>query len=795
MKLTETRFIRTNVFLIKNAKALRSNYRFCRVLGLHRDHPEYFRNKDALRGLARKIHRPVAVTEQHGELSLAVPADVTILPADFSLIGAVAQFEMRDKVFELNFSSPTNEERPIITEFLRSALDIRLRNDRRLWRPRPGSPFFERQSQKIDDDVDRFYGFKLRPVFVRGEGLGITVDASVCHVAARPLPELINREDFDHQFKYTHCIYHYLGDQWYEIRLRHLADQDCEHYAFTANSKMHKLLDYLHQESPKPLPPEIAALSGAESVAVFSNAQNQDRAAPTNLLYPVLDSEELRGAHAATLIEPKERMQRSRRSVARYLDRLEIDGVQLLLADQGARMRTRNFSVPDLRFGQNKTLSVRRSSGSHSCQLQEWGQRRLHMLESEEAGIYSNDPLARQYAILPRSVMDTYGEQFLKDLDRQVRRLYAGRHSYRPDIIVYDDTGNRRLARQAEYILEAIRQKNPEPAHALVMVHDVPDRKARKEDPLAAYLTRQLRDEFELYAAVIHAESTRPCYRAKKDDNATWRYRADERRRGKLRGYLRNVALNHIFLNNEHWPFVLADSTHTEMIVGIDVKNGLCGLLAISGHGTQVRFETQSIRQTEQLMPEEATRSLVEIVRSEFASQQRAIQSIAIHRDGRVFESERRGILRAVALLKSEGCLASTASVSVVEIGKHNMVPMRLYAELSHGNDQARIVNPVIGTWLQTDNNEGYLATTGWPFPFHGTANPLHLHRIIGDGEMDRIAEDVFFLSCLAWTQPGTCSRQPITLRMNDRLLRRDAGEFDSAAFVPAEYTIEEEAG
>ena len=794
MKSTRTHFIRTNIFLITNTEALRGNYRFCRVLGLRRDHPEYFRNKDALRGLARRIRRPVVVTERRGELYLAIPADVTMLPADFSLTGAVAQFEMGDEIFDLNFSSPTDEERPIVIEFLRSALDMRLRNDSRLWRTRPGSPFFERQSQRIDD-ADRFYGFKLRPVFVRGEGLGIAVDTSVCHVAAQPLPESINREDFDRQFKNMHCIYHYLGDQWYEIQLRHLADQDCEHYAFTANGQTHRLLDYLHQESPKPLPPEIANLSGAESVAVFLNAQNQDRAAPTTLLYPVLDSEELRGAHAATLIEPEERLGRSRASVSRYLNRLEIDGVRLLLADQGVRVRTRMFLVPDLRFGQNKTLSVRRDSASHFCQFPEWGQQRIRMLESREAGIYSNDPLARQYAILPHSVMDTYGVQLLADLDDRVRRLYAGRHGYRPEIIVYDDTGNRRLARQAEYILEAIRQVKPEPAHALVMVHDGPGREARKEDPLAAYLTRQLRDEFELYAAVIHAESTRPCYRAEKDNDGTWRYRADERRRGKLRGYLRNVALNHIFLNNGHWPFVLADPTHAETIIGLDVKNGLCGLLAISGHGTQVRFETQSIRQAEQLMPEEATHSLVEIVRSEFASQQRAIQSVTIHRDGRLFDSERRGILRAVALLKSEGMLTDTANVSVVEIGKHNMVPMRLYAELHHGNDQVRIGNPVIGTWLQTDNNEGYLATTGWPFPFHGTANPLHLQRVIGNGEMATIAEDVFSLSCLAWTQPGTCSRQPITLRMNDRLLRRDAGEFDSVAFTPAEYTIEEETG
>jgi hypothetical protein len=39
--------------------------------------------------------------------------------------------------------------------------------------------------------------------------------------------------------------------------------------------------------------------------------------------------------------------------------------------------------------------------------------------------------------------------------------------------------------------------------------------------------------------------------------------------------------------------------------------------------------------------------------------------------------------------------------------------------------------------------------------------------------------EDVYALTVLAWTRPESCSRFPITIRLNDRFLRDEATEYD----------------
>lgn len=41
------------------------------------------------------------------------------------------------------------------------------------------------------------------------------------------------------------------------------------------------------------------------------------------------------------------------------------------------------------------------------------------------------------------------------------------------------------------------------------------------------------------------------------------------------------------------------------------------------------------------------------------------------------------------------------------------------------------------------------------------------------------ILEDIYWLTVLAWTKPDDCTRYPITIKLNDRRLFEDAGEFD----------------
>ena len=39
--------------------------------------------------------------------------------------------------------------------------------------------------------------------------------------------------------------------------------------------------------------------------------------------------------------------------------------------------------------------------------------------------------------------------------------------------------------------------------------------------------------------------------------------------------------------------------------------------------------------------------------------------------------------------------------------------------------------------------------------------------------------EDFYYLSTLAWTRPEDCTRNPITIKLNDRYLGEEATEYD----------------
>jgi hypothetical protein len=412
------------------------------------------------------------------------------------------------------------------------------------------------------------------------------------------------------------------------------------------------------------------------------------------------------------------------------------------------------------------------------------------MLSDSKAGVYESDPLDHQVFILPRSVQDSFGQRFLEDLSAKVSDYLPGQTSYRPEIIVYDDTGSRRFAGQAEAILSAVEKTRPRASYGVAMIHRPIDRNSGKEDPLGAFLTRKLRDDWDIRLAVVHADSSNRLYQAASDERGRRIYKPHPKRRGRLSGYLRNVALNHILLNNQRWPFVLESPLHAALTIGVDIKNNTCGLLAVGRHGSEVRFLPRTSKQKEQLLEAQFAIYLSEIVETEANQRNAAIESLVVHRDGRVFESEIGGLQRATARLRKDGVLAAEAAVAVVAISKTSPVPVRLFSRAPSGN----LRNPQVGTWYRAGDDEAYICTTGWPFLRQGTANPLHVRRVWGETSIEHLAEDLYALSSLAWTQPGTCSRYPITIRLNDRFLRGEAGEYDEDALAFAAYAEEDAA-
>ena len=130
---------------------------------------------------------------------------------------------------------------------------------------------------------------------------------------------------------------------------------------------------------------------------------------------------------------------------------------------------------------------------------------------------------------------------------------------------------------------------------------------------------------------------------------------------------------------------------------------------------------------------------------------------------------------KAIAALKAEGAVAPDATLTILEVWKSSIVPLRLFDVTED------VTNPQVGS-RHIINGEGYLCATGRAFPRQGTVQPLHVRYVEGLLPFEDCLEDLYFLTALAWTRPEDCTRYPITIKLTDRRLGEDASDYDADA-------------
>jgi argonaute-like protein implicated in RNA metabolism and viral defense len=338
--------------------------------------------------------------------------------------------------------------------------------------------------------------------------------------------------------------------------------------------------------------------------------------------------------------------------------------------------------------------------------------------------------------------------------------------------------------------MEAVRAKCKKPGYTVVMIHHTTDRRLRDEDQLAAMVIRELR-KLDIFAAVMHSAVGHECYRLINGPDGRPCYVPRKEARGKLSGYLRMVALNKVLLTNQRWPFVLSTPLNADLTVGVDVKQNTAGLVVVGRNGADIRAIFRTSRQKEQLLEEQLEAYLIEIIREEVGARSEPIRIIVIHRDGRIWPSEIAGARKALEFLKREGIVDPGAILTILEIAKSSPAPLRFF-DVVERDGQARVYNPQVGLY-HISNDDAYLCATGRAFPRPGTVKPLHVRHVEGPLPLEKCLEDVYCLTGLAWTRPDDCTRYPITIKLNDRFLGEEAGEYDAEA-LDYKATLGEEA-
>ncbi len=773
--------LETNIYPILNLDDFSARYRLYKVRGLARDDSEYYQNTQTLiRDISYALSTPAAVIESEDETFLVVRDDAKRPDYEYPLVRATVYLEHSEVTYDLNFGKLDARTEPIAMRFLQFMLQAPLSNSPYLWQPGSGRPFFEKASANTVMGVTRFTGFSVRVVRIDG-GLGLCVDVANKYVRERPLPTLLTRPEF-RPYKGQHCIYHY-GHRWYEIQLREISELTASEEKVGDNGNRVPLLEFIAQQSQKPISQELAQLPPNASVVFYMNNRGQLRAAPAGLCYPVLDSADTaRRNRPNALMKTEDRRGRTHRFVDRYLRSLRFSNAQLRLAAEPTAVPQKMFLLPDYEFGNGRRLSVRGTPGAEQVSLDTIGKMRLALLRDREAGFYVRDPLQRQYLILPQTVQDSFGPAFLKDLKAQLDELYPQEQPYDPIVVSYNDRVERTFVEQGNAILEAVRRHCNRQGFAVVMIHDTHDRRVRQHDQLAAMVIRKMR-EMDIPTAVMHSATGQTCYELRTVGGIR-EYVCRNEKRGKLQGYLRNVGLNKVLLTNERWPFVLATPLSAELTIGIDVKYNTAGFTVVNGKGNYIRTIVRSSNQKERLLAQQVRKMIVEVVTKEAETKVHSlpIRSLVIHRDGILWPTERLGVRKAIEDLKQAGILSPNAGYAMLEIPKSAPAPVRLYEVLRLSENQSVVNNPQVGTYYLLDDRNGYLCATGRAFSRPGTVKPVHVKYLEGTLPFVKCLEDVYFLTALAWTRPEDCTKHPITIKLTDRRLGEDAETFDSDA-------------
>ena len=783
--------LETNVFPITNLRALSSTYRTYRVRGLRASDAEYFQNLQTLvRRLSYSLRSPVTTVQEGGDTLLVVRDDAPEPKSPFQLVRGTAYLDRLPGTRTLDYTASTPATDPIRLRFIQFMLQAPLNSHPQLWQPAAGDPFFEKNAAETLGNLARYQGFAVRAVLTPDGGIGLCVDVKNKFIGTRPLFSHITRDQF-RRWKRRHFIYHY-GHQWYDIQATELDDLNVTEHQVRRDGEYVTLLDYIVDASRKPIPQELAQLPHDAAVVHYQNNTGESRAAPAALCYPVYDTQEpeVQRFHHTTILPPAERRELIHRFVRQYVQNLRFGGTSVTTSATPLTVPRRMFVVPDFRFGNEKTLSVRGTPGAIRTTLDNIGKTRAALLRDRSAGFFSTDPLSRQYLFLPQSVADSWGTQFQRDLRRAVDELFPQEHSYEPIVVTYNDRKPRTFVDQGNAILEAAQEHCTKPGFAVVMVHDV-NQNSRHHDQLAAMVIRKLR-ELDVWAAVNHSATGQECYHLTHDRDGQPYYQVRHDKRGKFSGYLRNVALNKVLLTNERWPFVLATPLHADLIVGIDVKHNTAGFTVVARRGESIRTICRTSSQRERLLSEQVKKHLVEIVTDEARTSTEPIVSVVIHRDGRVYDSEVDGARKAMVTLRGQGIVSENATLTILEISKSAPAPLRLF-EVFQGTG-ARIVveNPQVGIHLVVGGADGYLCATGRAFRRAGTVQPLHVRYVDGTMPFEHCLEDLYSLTTLAWTRPEDCTRYPISMKLTDRRLGEDATHFDADALEFAELGAEE---
>ena len=423
----------------------------------------------------------------------------------------------------------------------------------------------------------------------------------------------------------------------------------------------------------------------------------------------------------------------------------------------------RSFLVPDVQFGQEKRLHVRRTDADDGIALCDLGKARMRYLTGKESGgTYVSEPFRAQYVLMPASMPESIQDSFRERLTATVKGFCP--QPYRLQTVLYDDTG-RSCVSQVRSIRAALNRTNAAEGYALLVLPHNADPKLH--NAIKRELWPRLQIQCARAAGILGFYRLRP-------DKGTPRWEMDTAKERDYASYLRYLALG-VLLVNRQWPFMPSEPLHYDLYVGINVLNNTVGMTFFYPAAGECHFYHATSQQKEKLSKRQIEQIVYEQVTLLVQACGQAPGSIVFVRDGISHARERHGADTAIKRLQAEGRLPSSVTAGTVEVHKQSAIPLRLFQPAPR-----EIRNPNLGDYYILNSQEGFVCTTGYPFANPGTVRPVHFRIVDGALDFKSVLEDMFAQALLAWSAPDRCARHPVVISLCDFFLRPIASRIES---------------
>ncbi|PUZ30549.1 hypothetical protein GA0116948_101600 [Chitinophaga costaii] len=727
---------------------------------------------------------PAALIKRENRYWIAIPADKIFEETSINVVPYNIRVSLLPDVYQVNASSIDKNNVDVIYKFLDFEIRKQLSRNLRIWKLN-SSQFFLKQPivSRTDSIIDIYEGFSYKLVLLHGSTFYICIDLSTKYVDRHVLSYYVNTgnvQTIGNSFKGKRFLY-LNGDNWYATELEGFGE-DIQSHEFNNNGDSISVYNYILNNARTRKEDIKRVLKPSDLTILYkypgrTMEPHSGACSLAKMLYSTQDKE-VQSLHRYSIKDPNIRFEAIGKYIREYFQNIRYGNIALKISLNPLVEKVPNFSMPELKYNNDRTLKAGHYSNGANTTLREFAGERKHLLI--ENGVINKSMFDEQFLIVPDSMDRKLVEAFKKNAEHQIKALAPAFTSF--TVIRYPVRANQAATFQIQEIEHILRRQNALNGFALFVLPDMTSESPRSARSFHDCLKNQFYPDLKVQCASAYKINS--FFRSFPNAEAQnmFEYRVPEDKKPKFKSYLTNLVLEHLIVNRK-WPYALSKNLHYDIYIGIDVHDRYAGFTFFFKNGENIFFFPEQVplknrsQRSEKLKANLLNKVIYEKLKMFIPKFCPTPNGIVIIRDGRSFGEENKALSSVISSLATDGLVdLSQIKYSVIDLHKQSAVPLRI---ASHTNGFNKLENPIAGAFKKINETEAFLYNTGFPFQIRGSAKPLHLTQIVGNTEFPKVIEDIFCQSILAFSAPDRSNSLPITIKLIDTLLEPLSGAIE----------------